>query len=47
VDLRFYSIGAQEAIPGRTATPGQIATPGRIATPKMRVLVFSGGISLR
>ena len=47
LDLRFYSIGAQEAIPGRLATPGQIATPGRIAIPNMRVLVFSGGISLR
>ncbi len=35
LDLRFYSIGAQAA------------GTGRIATPKMRLLVVSGGISLR
>lgn len=35
MDLRFYSVGAQEA------------ATGRIATPKMRLLVLSGGISLR
>ena len=35
LDLRFYSINAQEA------------TASRIATPKMRVMVFSGGVSIR
>ena len=35
LDLRFYSINAQEA------------TVTRVATPKMRVMVFSGGISIR
>lgn len=35
LDLRFYSIGAQEA------------TTARPAFPKMRVMVFSGGVSLR
>jgi hypothetical protein len=35
MDLRFYSIGAQEA------------ATGRVPTPKMRVLLLTGGISLR
>jgi hypothetical protein len=35
VDLRFYSINAQEA------------TTGRIATPKMRLRVFTAGFSIR
>ena len=35
MDLRFYSIGAQESATGRAATP------------KMRLLLLSGGISLR
>ena len=35
LDLRFYSVDAQEA----TAT--------HVATPKMRMMVFSGGISVR
>lgn len=35
IDLRFYSIGAQEA------------AEGRIATPKMRLRVLSAGISIR
>ena len=40
LDLRFYSIAAQEA--GTRPIPAR-----RIATPAMRVFVFSGGISLR
>jgi opacity protein-like surface antigen len=35
LDLRFYSINAQEA------------SAGRVGTPKMRLLVFSAGISIR
>ncbi|HXG55546.1 MAG TPA: hypothetical protein VNJ03_09240 [Vicinamibacterales bacterium] len=35
LDLRFYSINAQEA------------ATGRIPTPKMRLMVFSGGMSIR
>lgn len=35
LDLRFYSINAQEA------------AGGLVATPKMRVMVFSGGVSIR
>jgi hypothetical protein len=35
LDLRFYSINAEAASPGRTANP------------KMRLLVFSGGVSIR
>ena len=35
LDLRFYSISAQEA------------APGRVATSAVRVVVFSGGFSLR
>jgi hypothetical protein len=35
LDLRFYSLSAQEA------------TAMHVATPKMRVMVFSGGFSIR
>jgi hypothetical protein len=35
LDLRFYSINAEAA------------TPGRPANPKMRLLVFGGGVSIR
>ncbi len=35
LDLRFYSISAP------------VATAGRITTPRMRLMVFSGGVSIR